>query len=82
MVNSMFSALPTFYMCSLKLPPQVTKQIDVYRKHCLWSKGDINRKGNYLAAWEVACKPKSQGGLGVIDIERHNDALLIYEVSG
>jgi hypothetical protein len=44
LVNSVFSALPTFYMCSLKIPPQVIKQIDCYRKHCLWSKGDINRK--------------------------------------
>jgi len=42
LVNSVLTALPTFYMCSLKLPPQVIKQIDIYRKHCLWSKGDIN----------------------------------------
>ena len=50
LVNSVFSALPTFYMCSLKIPPQVIKQIDIFRKHCLWSKGDINRKGSCLAA--------------------------------
>lgn len=58
LVNSVMTALPTFYMCSLKLPPQVIKQIDIYRKHCLWSKGDINRMGTCLVAWEVACKPK------------------------
>jgi hypothetical protein len=68
MVNSVLSALPTFYMCSLKIPPQVIKQIDIYRKHCLWSKGDIHRKGKCLAAWDVACKPKDQGGLGITDI--------------
>jgi hypothetical protein len=39
MVNSVLSALPTFYMCRLKIPPQVVKQIDIYKKHCLWSKG-------------------------------------------
>jgi hypothetical protein len=49
MVNSVLFALPTFYMCSLKIP-QVIKQIDVYRKHCLWSKGDINRRGTCLVA--------------------------------
>jgi hypothetical protein len=38
LLNSVFSALPTFYMCSLKVPPQVIKQIDIFRKHCLWSK--------------------------------------------
>jgi len=77
MVNSVLSALPTFYMCSLKIPPQVVKQIDIYRKHCLWSKGDITRKGTCLIAWAIACKPKHQGGLGIIDIETQNDALLI-----
>jgi hypothetical protein len=45
-----FSAMPTFYMCSLTLPPQVVKQIDRYRKRCLWSDGDIHRKGSCLAA--------------------------------
>ena len=35
LVNSVFSAMPTFYICSLLLPTQVIKQIDMYRKHCL-----------------------------------------------
>jgi hypothetical protein len=77
MVNSVLSALPTFYMCILKIPPQVIKQIDIYRKHCLWSKGVIHRKGKCLAAWDVACKPKDQGGLGIINIQSQNDALLM-----
>ena len=76
-MNSVFSALPTFYMCSLKIPIQVIKQIDIYRRHCLWCKGDINRRGTCLAAWETACKPKNQGGLGIIDIKSPNNALLM-----
>lgn len=77
LVNSVLSALPTFYMCSLKLPPQIIKQIDIYRKHCLWSRGDITRRGTCLVAWETACKPKDQGGLGIIDIKSQNNALLL-----
>ena len=61
LVNSDFSALPTFYMCSLKIPCQVIKQIDVFKKHCLWSKDYINRRGSYLAALETIRKQKSQG---------------------
>jgi hypothetical protein len=57
LVNSVMNALPTFYMCTLQLPPQIIKQIDSYRKKCLWSGGEINRKGNCLAAWEAACRP-------------------------
>lgn len=77
LVNSVLSALPTFYMCSLQLPPQIIKQIDRYRKHCLWSGGDINRKGTCLAAWETACRTKKEGGLGIIDIKSQNSALLL-----
>jgi hypothetical protein len=28
-------------------------------------------------AWETACKPKKEGGLGIIDLEKQNDALLM-----
>lgn len=77
LVNSVMNALPTFYMCTLQLPPQIIKQIDSYRKKCLWSGGEINRKGNCLAAWEAACRPKKEGGLGIIDLKTQNTALLL-----
>jgi hypothetical protein len=44
MTNVVFSALPTFFMCSLALTEDVIKQIDKYRKHCLWRGSDINAK--------------------------------------
>jgi hypothetical protein len=52
------------------------QQIDRYRKHCL-GVGDINRKGSYLAAWDLACKPKEDGGLGIVDLRAQNSALLL-----
>jgi hypothetical protein len=69
LVNSVFSALPAYYMCTLVIPPSVIQQIDRFRKHCLWSKGDINRKGTCLAAWEPACRSKNEGGLRIIDMK-------------
>lgn len=35
LVNSTYSTIPTFYLCSLKLPIEVLDQIDNYRKHVL-----------------------------------------------
>lgn len=35
LVNSVFSVLPTFYMCTLKIPIQILEQIDSDRKHVL-----------------------------------------------
>jgi hypothetical protein len=45
LVNSVISALPTFYMCSLKIPISILNQIDKYRKHSLWGKTNVNKKG-------------------------------------
>ena len=64
-------------MCSLQLPPQVIKQIDKYGKHYLWSGGDINKKGTYLATGESVTKSKNEGGLGIINLKTQNSALLI-----
>ena len=77
MVNSIFSALPTYYMCSIVMPPTVIQQIDRFRKHFLRSKGDISRRGTCLAAWEPSCRPKDEGGLGIIDMKNQNITLLM-----
>jgi len=77
MTNAVFSTLPTFFMCSLKLPKGVIKQIDKFRKHCLWRGSAINPKKMPKAAWKMVCAPKIEGGLGVIDIEKQNKALLL-----
>jgi hypothetical protein len=35
----------------------------------------INQK-NHLVKWNFVCSPKSQGGLGVLNLEAMNDALM------
>ena len=77
MVNSVFSALPMYYMCRIVIPPTVIQQIDRFKKHCLWSKGDISKRGTCLAAWEPSCRPKDEGGLGIIDMKNQNTTLLM-----
>jgi hypothetical protein len=44
MVNSVFSSSAIFYTGSLKLHKGVIKQLDKYRKHCLWRGSDLNSK--------------------------------------
>jgi len=69
--------LPTFHLCSLSLPKGVIKQIDKFRKHCLWQGSDVNSKKIPKAGWEMVCIPKEEGGLGVIDLQKQNEALLL-----
>jgi hypothetical protein len=72
-----FSALPTFFMCTLKIPSSIIKKIDIYRKHCLWRGNDTSSKKPPLAAWSTITQRKVSGGLGVIRLETQNDALLL-----
>jgi hypothetical protein len=44
LVNSMLSALPTFYMCALKIPISILEHVDKYMKHSLWDRVDVSRK--------------------------------------
>ena len=57
--------------------PKVVERINKYRKHCLWNGGEINRRGKCLAAWETTRRPKKEGGLDIIDINKQNKALLM-----
>ena len=77
LVNAVISSLPTYYMCSLKLPVAVINIIDKRRKNCLWRGKDMTKKGYNLAAWDLVQRPKSKGGLGVLNLSLQNDALLL-----
>jgi hypothetical protein len=42
--NVVLTTLPTFHLSALALLKGVLKQIDKFRKHCLWRGADINFK--------------------------------------
>jgi hypothetical protein len=69
--------LPTFTMCTFLLPKTVIKQIDKYKKHCLWRGLDLNNKKPPKAAWPMVCVPTPEGGLGVLDLQVQNESLLM-----
>jgi hypothetical protein len=77
LTNAVFSALPTFAMSTFLLPKTIIKQIDKYRKHCLWRGSDSNNKKPPKAAWPMVSLPKEQGGLGVLNLKRQNECLLL-----
>jgi len=77
LVNSVLYSLPTYAMCSLKVPIAVLEFIDRARRHCLWRGSEVNAKGKSLVAWPKVTKPKNKGGLGVVELRSQNEALLI-----
>jgi len=77
LTNSVFTALPTFYMSTFSMHVTIIEQIDKYRKHCLWRSSDDNNRINAKAAWPLVTRPKPEGGLGVLDLRTQNEVLLI-----
>jgi hypothetical protein len=64
-------------LCTFKVHKTVIKQIDKFRKHYLWTGADINANKPPKVSWDMVCLPKDQRGLGIIQLEAHNEALLI-----
>ena len=69
LLNSVITSLLIFAMCTLKLPAGIVELLDKIRRKCLWTKKtDQGDKCTSLAAWDMVCKPKRCGGLGVLNL--------------
>jgi hypothetical protein len=64
-------------MYTFSLPKTIIKQINKYRKHCLWRGSDINNKKPPKATWAMVCISKEEGGLGVLNLRTQNGCLLL-----
>lgn len=77
-INSALSSLLSFAMCVLKIPDKLFDLFDRSRRNCLWRKVvDRDARAHSLAAWQLVCRPKKKGGLGVLDLKVQNHALLL-----
>ena len=42
----------------------IIKQINEFKKHCLWQRSNVNNKKPKVA-WKIVCVTKNEGGLGI-----------------
>jgi hypothetical protein len=76
LICSALASMPLHFLCTLQLPLGLTNQFDRIIRQCLWrDKFDEPKKS--LAAWDLVCLPKKNGGLGVVNFQKQNMALLI-----
>ncbi|XP_073362281.1 uncharacterized protein [Aegilops tauschii subsp. strangulata] len=61
---------------SLNIPAGIIKQLDRIFRQCLW-RGNSDAPKQSLAAWELVCRPRDKGGLGIINLNIQNKGLLI-----
>ena len=77
-VNAILTSIAMYTMCTIEIHPKIVEQIDKIRRRCLWTKQTENgEKCLSLAAWDLVCKPKKKGGLGVLNLKTQNQALLL-----
>jgi hypothetical protein len=75
LINSVLSSLPMYMLSFFSIPKGVIKTLDYFRSRFFWQ-GDENKKKYRLAKWSILCQPKDQGGIGILDLNTMNRALL------
>lgn len=79
-IHFLLFALPTVFACMFKLQKTLIIRLDKSWRLCLWRKDDLNRHPNSIVAWYMVFHPKAKGGLGIIDLELQNEALLLKQL--
>ena len=75
LINSVLSNMVLYMLSFFHLPKGVLQRLDYFRSRFFWQCDNESKKYR-LARWSVLCRPKSQGGLGIQDLEIKNIALL------
>jgi hypothetical protein len=75
LINFVLSSLVMFMLSFFEVPKEILHKLDFYRSMFFWQ-GDNHKKKYWLAKWSIICRPKDQGGLGVVDLELQNKCLL------
>jgi hypothetical protein len=75
LINSVLSSLALFMLSFYELPKGILHKVDFYKSMFFWQ-GDNHKKKYRLTKWSIICRPKEQGGLGILDLEKQNKSLL------
>ncbi|RVW39554.1 Transposon TX1 uncharacterized 149 kDa protein [Vitis vinifera] len=75
LIQSCLTHLPSYFLSLFKMPASVAAKIERLQRDFLWS-GVGEGKRDHLVRWDVVCKPKTIGGLGLGNISWRNLALL------
>lgn len=76
LLKSVLTSMIIYPMCTIKLPLKLIEHLDKIGR-CLWRKKTGNGEAcNSLAVWDIVCRLKKKGGLGIINLQVQNTGLL------
>jgi hypothetical protein len=77
LLNSVIQSLPMYEMCSFKVHIIIFVHFEKSGRQFLWSDRENKIQGKCLASWDMMCRPKDQGGLGILNLKLQNQALIM-----
>ena len=75
LINSSLASLLWFLMSFYSLHETLHQEVAKYQSRFFWA-GEEGKQKYHMVSWPDICKPKDQGGLGILSSRRMNIALL------
>lgn len=75
MLNTVLSSMPDYFLTVFASKKWAVKRMDKIRRGFLWKGSDDAKGGHCLVRWAKVKRPKTLGGLGVLDLNMFIHAL-------
>ncbi|XVE89968.1 hypothetical protein DITRI_Ditri20bG0039100 [Diplodiscus trichospermus] len=75
LIRSVLASLPLYYMSLFKIPVIVKQNLEKIQRRFLWGT-DGNKRRIHGVGWEQVCNSRKNGGLGLVELDIKNCALL------
>lgn len=75
LVKYVLTAQPIYLLTALKVTKEALEQLDTKRRSFLWAGAGTITGGKCKINWKRTCLPTSQGGLGILNMEKFTRAL-------
>ncbi|KAK3224465.1 hypothetical protein Dsin_011490 [Dipteronia sinensis] len=75
LIKAVLSSIPIFYMSAFKMPVGVAQKIKRIQRSFFWGDG-VEKRKIHTVSWEMLCRGKDKGGLGISRMLDKNRGLL------